>query len=142
MVECFKRLWRNKLNKFYNFNTHTFTYPSLLYANSRWFDPQEPDLRDFAFYIFLSPFVKLRDETNILVFILILFILTANMIFNRDCLQYVKKRKQNKIKWLLFIREWVRMSNFTTMTGHFFHYIKSPFLVDHYNNITTSKVSF
>ncbi len=34
------------------------------------------------------------------------------------------------------------MSNFTTTTGHFFHYIKSPFLVDHYYDITTSKMAF
>ena len=34
------------------------------------------------------------------------------------------------------------MSNFTTMTGNFFHYIASGFLVDHYYDITTSKMAF
>jgi len=36
----------------------------------------------------------------------------------------------------------VGTSNFTTTTGHFFHYIKNGFLVDHYYNITTSKIAF
>jgi hypothetical protein len=39
-------------------------------------------------------------------------------------------------------REGVGTSNFTTTTGHFFHYIKNGFLVDHYYNITTSKMAF
>ncbi len=32
--------------------------------------------------------------------------------------------------------------NFTTTTGHFFHYIENGFLVDHYYNITTLKIAF
>jgi hypothetical protein len=43
---------------------------------------------------------------------------------------------------LLSKQEGVGTSNFTTTTGHFFHYIKSPFLVDHYYDITTLKVPF
>ncbi len=39
-------------------------------------------------------------------------------------------------------REGVGTSNFTTTTGHFFHYIKNVFLVHHYYEITTSKMSF
>jgi hypothetical protein len=39
-------------------------------------------------------------------------------------------------------REGVGMSNFTTTTGHFFHNIKNGFVVDHYYNITTSKMAF
>ncbi len=40
------------------------------------------------------------------------------------------------------IGEGVGTSNFTTTTGTFFHYIKSLFLVDHYYDITTSKMAF
>ncbi len=39
-------------------------------------------------------------------------------------------------------REGVGTSNFTTTTGHFFHYIENGFLVDHYYVITTSKMAF
>ncbi len=34
------------------------------------------------------------------------------------------------------------MSNFTTTTGHFFHYIKNVFLVNHYYDIRTLKSFF
>ncbi len=44
--------------------------------------------------------------------------------------------------WNSILGEGVGTSNFTIMTGHFFHYIKSPFLVDHYYNITKSKMAF
>ncbi len=40
------------------------------------------------------------------------------------------------------IGEGVGTSNFTTTTGHFFQYIKNGFLVDHYYDITTSKMAF
>jgi hypothetical protein len=38
--------------------------------------------------------------------------------------------------------EGVRTSNFTTTTGHFFHYIESVFLGHHYYNIRTLKSVF
>ncbi len=44
--------------------------------------------------------------------------------------------------WNIFIWEGVGTSNFTTTTGHFFHYIENGFLVDHYYVITTSKMAF
>ena len=42
----------------------------------------------------------------------------------------------------IFKGEGVGTSNFTTTTGHFFHYIESVFLVHHYYDIRTSKSVF
>jgi hypothetical protein len=47
-----------------------------------------------------------------------------------------------KIFFWYFIREGVGTSNFTTTTSNGFHYIKSGFLVDHYYDITTLKMTF
>ena len=46
---------------------------------------------------------------------------------------YLKIKENEEQKWFdCVVREGVGTSNFTTMTGHFFHYIRSVFLVHHY----------
>jgi len=63
----------------------------------------------------------------------IFFLFSAGLLFFKRCQGYT----QLHTKW-----EGVGTSNFTTTTGHFFHYIESGFLVDHYYDITTSKMAF
>ncbi len=58
------------------------------------------------------------------------------------CKHFFKTFFFSKKHFLLTQREGVGTSNFTTTTGHFFHYIENGFLVDHYYVITTSKMAF